>query len=226
MKQVYNKIIITLIFIVLIIVFYFSGITSYINLAVIQQNSVYLKNSIQNNYTVAVLVFICLYIVTIFFSLPFASLLTLSGGFFFGITAGVLYANIGATIGATCGFLLVRYLLYDIIRKKYAYYVQKINRAIQKNGVWYLLLLRLIAFIPFPIANAAISLTDVSLFDFVWTTSIGIVPVSLIYAYAGRQLSTLTSITDVFSMTVLLAFIFFAFLTLLPTLLKRVGYGS
>ena len=226
MKQVYNKVIITLIFIVLIIVFYFSGITSYINLAVIQQNSVYLKNSIQNNYTVAVLVFICLYIVTIFFSLPFASLLTLSGGFFFGITAGVLYANIGATIGATCGFLLVRYLLYDIIRKKYAYYVQKINRAIQKNGVWYLLLLRLIAFIPFPIANAAISLTDVSLFDFVWTTSIGIVPVSLIYAYAGRQLSTLTSITDVFSMTVLLAFIFFAFLTLLPTLLKRVGYGS
>lgn len=162
----------------------------------------------------------------LFFSLPFASLLTLSGGFFFGITAGVLYANIGATIGATCGFLLVRYLLYDIIRKKYAYYVQKINRAIQKNGVWYLLLLRLIAFIPFPIANAAISLTDVSLFDFVWTTSIGIVPVSLIYAYAGRQLSTLTSITDVFSMTVLLAFIFFAFLTLLPTLLKRVGYGS
>lgn len=221
-----KKIVFAFLFIVLIIVLRFSGITSQINLATIQKHSAYLQNVIQHNYIVSVLTFISLYILNIVLSLPFASLLTLSGGFFFGIVLGVFYANIGATIGAVLGFLLVRYLLHDIIQKKYARHFKKVNKAFNENGVWYLLSLRLIAFIPFPITNAVISLTKVSIFDFIWTTSVGIVPASLVYAYAGRQLSTINSITDVFSVPVLLAFIFLTLLALTPMLLKRVGYGT
>ena len=56
------------------------------------------------NYTLAVLVFIAFYVVIVGFSLPGATIATLTGGFLFATFPGALYNVIGATLGATLIF--------------------------------------------------------------------------------------------------------------------------
>jgi len=57
------------------------------------------------NYLLTVLAFICAYVVIVGFSLPGASIATLTGGFLFATFPGALFNITGATIGATAIFM-------------------------------------------------------------------------------------------------------------------------
>ncbi|NOX72307.1 MAG: TVP38/TMEM64 family protein, partial [Alphaproteobacteria bacterium] len=60
------------------------------------------------NFVLAALAFITIYVVIVAFSLPGAAIASLTGGFLFGLFPGALF-NIGAaTIGATLIFLAAR----------------------------------------------------------------------------------------------------------------------
>ena len=67
------------------------------------------------NYVLAALVFIAAYIVIVAFSLPGAAVMTLTGGFLFGIFPGALFTVMGATMGALVIFSAVKLGLGDYL---------------------------------------------------------------------------------------------------------------
>ncbi|MXX11533.1 MAG: TVP38/TMEM64 family protein, partial [Nitrospira sp. SB0667_bin_9] len=52
-------------------------------------------------------------------------------------------------------------------------------------------------------------------------TSVGIIPGSFVYAFAGRQLGSINSLAEIASLPVLLAFTFLGVLALVPILHRK-----
>jgi len=147
--------------------------------------------------------------------------LTLAGGFLFHLFPGIIYVNVAATVGATLGFLFARYILGNKVQEKYASQLERFNRELDENGHLYLLTLRLIPAFPFFLINLLAGLTKVSLKTFFWTTMVGILPGSLVYSFAGSQLNTIESVEDIFSGSIIAAFLALALFALLPVILKK-----
>jgi uncharacterized membrane protein YdjX (TVP38/TMEM64 family) len=162
------------------------------------------------------------YVIVTGLSIPGAVILTLAGGFLFGTIAGVLYVDAGATAGAVCAFLSARYLLGDRLQQKYGGQFAKFNGEMDRNGVNYLLTLRLIAVFPFFLINFLAGLTKVPLKTFLWTTAVGIIPGTAVFAYAGQQLGYINSPADILSKKVIAALAALGFITLAPTVWKRI----
>jgi uncharacterized membrane protein YdjX (TVP38/TMEM64 family) len=107
------------------------------------------------------------------------------------------------------------------IQERYREQLEKFNSEMERNGPRYLLTLRLLPVFPFFLVNFLSGLTRVSLPTFLWTTSLGIIPGSMVYAFAGQQLETVRSVGDILSLKVLIAFGVLALFTFLPPLVQR-----
>lgn len=175
------------------------------------------------HYAMAVVAFILLYCVTAAFSVPGDIFLTMVGGFLFGPLVGTLYVNIGATAGATLAFLAARYLLRDWVESRYGHQLGPIQEGFKQNAFSYLVTLRLIPAIPFVLVNLVSGLTRIEVGTFVRATSLGMIPASFVFAYAGRQLGMINSIKEIASPPVLLAFTLLGLLALTPVLYRRLA---
>lgn len=203
-------------FILVIIIVRFSGLHSYITLQTFQEKRLHLLQHVTDHYIASVLVYIALYIVIVASAIPLAGLGTVIGGFLFGVVPGALYANIGATVGATIFFLLVRYAFGTMLQERYKHKLQQFNEQMHSYGEFYLIAFRFIVAVPFFIENLLLGLTKIPLWTFVWTTSLGILPGSLVYTYAGQQLTKITHLRDILSLPILIAFLLLALLALVP----------
>jgi len=217
----YKKILILLLIIVAFIILKNSGLQEYLTFENLQNNKEDLNKYVSDKYVLSVVIFIGIYIVSVAFSLPGATILSLSGGFLFGAVFGTIYINIAASSGAILAFLVARFLLGESIQKKYSEKLNKFNNELDKNGYSYLLTLRLIPIFPFFLINFFAGLTKLSLFTFAWTTSLGIIPGSFVYAYAGKQLGEINAVEDIFTKEILFAFLLLAALALVPTIYKK-----
>lgn len=217
-----NKKILLLVFLVLaVITLRSSPLGSALTFENLQRNRQDLLSFVSAHYFLSVVSFISVYVIVAALSIPGALILTLAGGFLFGTIAGVLYVDVGATAGAVCAFLLARYLLGDRLQQKYRSQLAKFNGEMERNGVSYLLTLRLIAVFPFFLINFLAGLTKVPLKTFLWTTAVGIIPGSAVFAYAGQQLGSINSPEDILSKKVIAALAALGFITLAPIVWKR-----
>jgi uncharacterized membrane protein YdjX (TVP38/TMEM64 family) len=166
--------------------------------------------------------FIAVYVLATALSVPGAVILTLAGGFLFGPATSVIYIDIGATAGAACAFLSARYLLGNRLQQKYGGQLAKFNSEMDRNGASYLLTLRLIPVFPFFLINFLAGLTKVPLRTFLWTTSLGIIPGTAVFAFAGQQLGSIDSLADILSKKVIAAFAALGLFTLAPAVWKRI----
>jgi len=153
---------------------------------------------------------------------PGATILTLTGGFVFGAVLGAIYVNVGAASGAIAVFLFARYLVGARLQEKYGDKLAKFNNEVDENGYSYLLTLRFIPLFPFWMINLFVGLTKIPLRTYAWTTAVGIFPGSLVYTFMGRQLNTIESLGDLFSIKIVLAFVFLGLFALTPTIIKHV----
>jgi len=176
---------------------------------------------VHNHYGLSIFLYIVVYIVSVAFSLPGAAMLTIAGGFLFGVLPTALFANVGATGGSTLAFLGSRYLFGAFVQDRYKNGLRRLNDELQMHGHNYLLVLRLIPIFPFFFINVCAGLTKISLKTFVWTTSLGIIPGSLVYAFAGKQLVDIKSPGDIISYKILLAFGLLAVLALVPVIIQK-----
>jgi len=223
-KSVIKKILLLMVIVGIIAGIRVSGLGDYLTFENLKQNRESLHNVVNENYLFSVFLYIVIYILVTGLSLPGAATMTLAGGFLFGTILAALYVNIGATTGATLAFLVSRYLLGNWIQGKYRDKLQKFNREIEANGYRYLLTLRLIALFPFYLINIMAGVTTTPIKTFVWTTSVGIFPGSLVYAFAGSRLNVIESPRDIFSPQILLAFALLALLPLLPMVIKKLRH--
>ena len=204
-------------------IFFLFHLNRYLSLETIQINRDRLLAYTDEHYLAAALIFILLYIAVAALSLPGAALFTLTGGFLFGTIAGAIYANIGATGGATLSFLSARYLFHDWVEARWGRRLAAFQRGFAHNAFGYLISLRLMPIFPFFIINLLSGLTKTPLGTFVAATTLGIIPGSLVYAYAGRELGTINRIADIASPHVLLAFLLLGLLALAPTLYRQLS---
>lgn len=221
-----KRIVIALAVIAALALLHFSGLQEYFTIDQLKSNKEYLTQIINERYVQSVLVFIAIYIAIAGTTIPLAGFMTVAGGFLFGVVPGVIYSNIGATIGATFSFLISRYIFGTWLQRRYAHKLVKFNKVLSEQGAMYLLSLHLVALVPFFIINILAGLTNVPLLTFVWTTAVGIIPGSFVFAFAGSQLQTIEKMGDILSWNVLLAFGFLALLSLIPLIIRRLRGGS
>ena len=146
-------------------------------------------------------------------SIPGAALLTLLGGALFGLWQGTLLVSFASTLGATLAMLTSRYLLRDWVSRRFARHMATVNNGMARDGAFYLFALRLMPLFPFVVVNLLAGLTAVGVRRYWWVSQLGMLPATVVYLNAGRQLSQLTSIRDIVSPAMLAAF---ALLGLLP----------
>lgn len=206
--------------------FFVFDLGRYLSLDTLKVNRDHLLAFTEANYTTAVVLFIVVYIAVAGLSLPGATILTLAGGFLFGAVLAALYVNIGATTGATLAFLAARYVLKDWVEQKFGKWLEPLQQGFAKNGFSYLLTLRLIPLFPFFVVNLVSGLTRVSVGTYAAATAIGIVPGSLVYAYAGHQLGTISSLKEIASPNVLGAFVLLGAFALAPIFYKKLTARS
>lgn len=218
--KVSKRLILGFLFIGALIAIRLSGIGEYITFEQIKLQRDVLVNLVETQYAWSVFTYISLFTLGVAFFLPVAMVLTLAGGFLFGFPWGILYANIGGTLGSIISFLMVRYLLGEGLQERYASRLAGFNQAMHEQGSLYLLFIHFIFVIPFFMVNTLAGLTRVSLWTFTWTTSLGILPAQFVYTFTGQQLSDINSVQDIFSGGVLAALCLLAFLGIVSMFMK------
>jgi len=194
------------------------------------ENHEFLTNWRDANYLLAVLVFLAIYIIIVAFSLPGAAVASLTGGFLFGLFPGAPLNIIAATIGASAIFLAARTGFGETLSAKMDASegaVKKFKQGLNEDEVSYLLIMRLIPAVPFFVANLIPALVGVSLWRFVWTTLVGIIPGAIVYTWVGVGLSEVIARGEapnlgiIFEPYILGPLVGLALLALLPVLYKK-----
>jgi uncharacterized membrane protein YdjX (TVP38/TMEM64 family) len=131
-------------------------------------------------------IFIALYVVATVFFVP-GSVLTLGAGAVFGVVWGSIYVSVAATLGATCAFLVGRYLARDAIARKIEGNERfaAIDRAVANEGWKIVGLTRLSPVFPFTLLNYAFGITRVKLGHYVLASWIGMMPGTVMFVYLG-----------------------------------------
>ena len=216
-----------IVFVVVLLRFTQAG--DYLNPNMLEENKESLFVRVAEHYAIAVALYITIYIAVVALSIPGATVLTLLGGFFFGgvsglpgVALGVLYVNIGATLGALLVFLGARFFLGDMVHAKYGAKLERFDRELAENGKNYLLTLRFIPIFPFWMINLLAGVAKVSPITFVWTTSIGIIPASAVYNYVGFAFGSVGGEAQLVVRNVVFALVALALVSILPVVVKKI----
>ena len=132
------------------------------------------------------------YAILTVFMIP-GSLMTLGAGFIYGPLQGILLVSPASVLGASGAFIFGRYLFRSAIADR----IQKnpkfaaVDRAIGKQGFKIVLLLRLSPLFPFTLLNYALGLTRISLWHYIASSFIGMLPGTFLYIYLGSIATTL-----------------------------------
>ena len=145
------------------------------------------------------LTFFGVYVLAAALSFPGASILTLAAGAIFGWAMGLLLVSFASSLGALLAFWASRYLLRDVIEKRFGKLLQPINEGLAKDGTFYLLTLRLVPLFPFWLINLLMGLTTLGARRFYIVSQIGMLVGTAVYVNAGTQLAAIDTAADVLS---------------------------
>ncbi len=206
----------------LIIGVWVSGLADVVNLETVKEQRGELLEIVATHPALSIVVFSALYAAAVALSLPIATLLTLLGGFLFGLWIGTAAIVIGATTGATILFLIARSTIGHSLREKAGPLYKKVAINMEKNAFSYMLFMRLVPLFPFFLVNIVPALFNVRLVPYILTTFIGIIPGTFVYANVGRELGKIESLSDIASPQTLTAFTLLGLFALIPTLYKQI----
>lgn len=207
--------------VVVMVVVWYMGLHKYFSLTALQENRAYLEEAVRTNYMQSVAIFMGICIAVISLGMPGVPPLTMIGGFLFGFVPSALYVSIAATVGTTVSFLLIKYVLSGLIRGKYAQKLERFNEKIASHGAAsYLLTMQLMGVIPYFVINILAALANVSTITFMWTTFVGSLPILFVYAFAGRQLYMVESVSDIFSPSIIALLVLLVLVAMMPLFLK------
>ena len=182
------------------------------------------------NLFLAAALFVLAYIVIVAFSLPGATIATLTGGFLFGTVLGTFFNVFGATIGATLIFLAARHGFGDTLAARMETSegtVKKIKDGIDANQWSMLFIIRLVPAVPFFVANLVPAFVNVPLHRYVISTFLGIIPGALVFTSVGAGLGAVfergetPDLSIIFEPHILLPILGLALLALLPIVVKQ-----
>jgi len=214
-----KKVIVILLGILIIFSFFYFDLNQYLNFNTLKEKKDILQSFYADNVFVTILFYFILYLVVAALALPGAAIMTMAGGAIFGLVQGTIIVSIASTSGAALAFVVTRYLVKDVVQKRYGEKLKDINNGLEKEGLFYLFTLRLIPVVPFFLINLGFSLTPMRLFSFFWVSQIGMIPGTILYVNAGTQLSQIESPAGILSPNIILSFVI---LGLFPLVMKKI----
>ncbi len=182
-----------------------------------------------SNYALTAMIFVFAYVAIVGFSLPGATIATLTGGFLFGTAFGTVFNVLGAGTGAVLIFLAARYGFGEKLGAKLEAAegpIKKIKDGIDENQWSMLFLLRLVPAVPFFIANLLPAFLEVPVHRFAISTFLGIIPGALVFTSVGAGLGEVFAAGEtpnlgiIFEPHILLPILGISALAALPIIIK------
>ena len=152
------------------------------------------------------MIFFALYVAVSALSLPGAAILTLLGGALFSLWEGTVLVSFASTLGATLAMLASRYLLRDWVQQRFARPMNTVNTGMAREGTAYLFALRLMPLFPFFVVNLLMGVTRITVRRYWWVSQIAMLPATVVFLNAGRELGKVTSLHDIVSPGMVFAF--------------------
>ena len=245
MNKISFRSFILLLFFILIFCFFYFRLNQYFDFSSLKFYQDQIKSFYVHSPYLTVFVYFFLYVVVTGLSIPGAVILTLAGGFLFGLLIGTVLVSFASSTGALMAFLFSRFFIKDFllgiasrkkvifdsqkqstfsrvadnIKKRFGRQMEIISEKIKTEGVYYLFTLRLIPLFPFFVVNLIMGLTPLKARTFFWVSQLGMLPATVLYVNAGTQLSQLETAKDIISFPFLLSF---ALLGLFPLLIRYI----
>jgi uncharacterized membrane protein YdjX (TVP38/TMEM64 family) len=141
------------ILVILVGVAFAAGLDRYLTFDTLRDNRAILLDLVERHWLITSLGFVLAYTGVVALSLPGATIMTLAGGFLFGVATGSALTVVGATLGATALFLIARTALGDVLRQKAGPFLARMADGFNKDAFNYLLFLRLVPVFPFWAVN-------------------------------------------------------------------------
>jgi len=212
----------------LMLIAYLLDLHHYLTMEQIREHRTSLLAIVEAHPIQAPLLYMALYIIVTALSIPGAVFLTIAGGFLFPQPWATIMVVFSATLGACCIFLVAKTVLGDILKKKAGNLLNRMRKGFEENAINYLLFLRLVPIFPFWAVNLAPAFFGVSLPTFFWTTFLGIIPGTFVFAQAGTGLGAIfdagktLTIDTIFNQEVKIALIALGLFALLPIIIKKI----
>ncbi len=164
----------------------------WISLETLSDNRMALLAYRDAHYPTMAMVFLLGYVLIVAFSLPGATIASITGGFLFGLWAGTALNVIAATIGACLIFQAARMGLGAILTTKIEQSggnLKRIKNGLRNNEISVLFLMRLLPVVPFFVGNVLPALVGVRFVNYSLTTFFGIIPGAFVYTSIGSGLN-------------------------------------
>ncbi len=170
----------------------------------------------------SVAIYFGIYVLITGLSIPGASIFSLAGGALFGLWLGTAIVWSASIIGATLAFWSSRYLLRDWLQRRFSRQIIAVNLGLERDGLFYLLSLRLLPIFPFFVINLLMGLTTIRTWPYCWISAIGTLCGSIIYVNAGTHLASISQLQDIATPGVIGAFLLLGLVPMIAkTLVKR-----
>lgn len=161
-----------------------------ISLSQLQARRHQLQYAVHAHPATSVLIYMGLYFFVTGLSLPGALVMTLAGGFLFGMWEGAAAAVTGATAGCAAMFLAARSAWGETLRARAVRaggLIQRLEAGASRDAFTYILMLRLIPGVPIWLVNVTAGLLRMRLFAYLSATVVGIAPSTIVYAAIGSD---------------------------------------
>lgn len=206
--------------------FYALGLNRYAGFDALREHRETFNAFVGREPAQAALLYVAAYAVVVALSLPGGAVLTVLGGFLFGLYLGTGLAVTGATVGSLGIFLACRTAFGGVLRAKAGPALRRMEDGFRRNALSYLLVLRLVPLFPFWLVNLVPAFLGVSLRTFFIGTALGIVPGTFVFTSIGSGLGAVLDaggtpdLTVLFRAEVLTPILGLAALSLLPVAYK------
>ncbi len=213
--------------IVLALALWRSGLWQSLNWATLGRNQARLRVLVAAHPVAAPVIFVLLYALMVTFSIPESALATVASGLLFGAWMGGALAVAGASLGAVLLFVIARTALAGFMARRAQKLLGRIRPGLERDGFRYLLALRLLPIVPFWLVNLGAALCGMRLFPYALATLIGIIPVTMVFAWIGAGLGDVLAmggrpdLSLVFSPRILGPLVALAALSVAPTVWRK-----
>lgn len=218
-KNTVKKLAVVVLVVAVVIIFIAFDLDRYLSLGYIKESQAHLQSLYADNPFLTLSAYVIIYIIITALSLPGAVVLTLVGGALFGLIAGTIAVSIASTTGATLACFVSRFILQNWVQEKFSDKLGPINRGVEKEGAFYLFSVRLIPVFPFFVINLVMGLTRMPLRTFFWVSLLGMLPGTIVFVNAGKELGQIQSPSGIFSPSLIISFII---LGLFPITAKKI----
>lgn len=120
---------------------------------------------------------------------------SIAAGWLFGFWPACLMVVGALTLAGAIGFSIARYFFRDVLREFFGVRLTRFDRTLEREGAFYLLTLRLLH-VPFTFVNYLSGVSIVGLRTFIWTTSVGLVPGTVVLVGLGAGLPSLNELLE------------------------------